>query len=121
MNIPEDDEFSTIDPITCTEPHDLEVYAILDMTNQSSQFSLTAPYPGDMALYEAALDACLDPFARYVGSEYEFSTLWIDAFTPTVEGWREFDDREVQCVLLQLNDDLTDVVKSSRSFRNSGL
>lgn len=121
MDIPEDDEFSTIDPIDCTEPHDLEIFAVLDMSTQSSLFSVAAPYPGDMELYEASLDACLEPFEPYVGSEYELSKLWIDAFTPTVEGWEEFDDREVQCVLLQLNDDLTDVVKSDRSFRNSGL
>jgi len=37
-----------------------------------------------------------------------------------VEGWEEFDDREIQCVLLQLNPSLTDIVRSSRSFRSSG-
>lgn len=121
MDIPEGDEFSTIDPIDCAEPHDLEVYAVLDIATQSSEFAVTAPYPGDNPLYEAALEYCLEPFEAYVGSEYELSTLWIDAFTPTVEGWEEFDDREIQCVLLQLNPELTDIVKSNRSFRNSGL
>ena len=120
LDMPEDDIFNSVDTIDCTEPHDLEVYAMVDMARTSSDFSTIAAYPGDFELYEAALDECLIEFETYVGVDYVDSVLYVDAFTPTIEGWEEFDDREVQCVLLQLNESLTDIIKSRRSFKNSG-
>lgn len=120
LDMPEDDVFNTVDTVDCNDAHDLEVYAMVDMASVSIDFSAIAAYPGDFELYDAALDECLNEFESYVGIDYPNSVLYVDAFTPTVEGWEEFDDREVQCVLLQLDAELTDIVKSSRSFRNSG-
>jgi hypothetical protein len=120
LDTPEDDIFNSVETIDCNEAHDLEVYAMVDMGRLGSEFSVVADYPGDFVLYDAALDECLNEFDAYVGVDYANSVLYVDAFTPTVEGWEEFDDREIQCVLLQLNASLTDVVKSNRSFRNSG-
>ena len=120
LNTPEDDVFYGFDPIDCTEPHDLEVFALIDLSVVSSEFSTTAPYPGDDAVYDAAIDECWDEFERYVGVPYEDSVLFMDAFTPTLEGWGEFDDRIANCVVFEVNASQTEIVKSSTSLRNAG-
>ena len=47
------------------------------------------------------------------------SVLFMDAFTPTVEGWNEVDDRVVNCVVFEVNDSQTEIVKSTISLRNA--
>lgn len=124
MDIPEDDEFSSIDPIDCADPHDLEVFAIIDMATVSSEYSVGAVFPGGDSLYFAAVDECIgEPFTSYVGSPYDSfdfteTVLWVDAFTPTIEGWEEFNDREVQCVVLELDTVSSNVIKTTGSLRN---
>ena len=120
LNTPQDDVFYEIDPIECTEPHDLEVFALVDLSTVSSEFSTAAPYPGDDAVYDAALGECESEFQRYVGVAYLDSVLYMDAFTPTFEGWEEVDDRIANCVLFEVNADATAMVKSSTSLRNAG-
>ena len=123
LDTPEDDVFDVffeIDPINCTEAHDLEVFAIVDLSTVSSEFSLAAPYPGDDAVYDAALNACYDRFEGYVGMPYEESVLFMDAFTPTLEGWNEVEDRVANCVLFEVNASQTEIVKSTQSLRNAG-
>lgn len=120
LNTPEDDVFYEIDPIDCTEEHDLEVFALIDLSTVGSEFSLTASYPGDDAVYDAAINECWDEFERYVGVPYEDSVLFMDAFTPTLEGWNEVDDRIANCVLFEVNASQTEIVKSTFSLRNAG-
>ena len=120
LNTPEEDVFFEIDPIDCTEEHDLEVFALVDLSAVSSEFSLGAAYPGDDPVYETAFDECWDRFESYVGMEYEQSVLYIDAFTPTFEGWTEVDDRVVNCVVFEVNADQTEIQKSTSSLRNAG-
>lgn len=119
LDTPEEDVFYEIDPIDCSEEHDLEVYALVDMSTVSSEFSSVAAYPGDDYVYEAAFNACWDEFEAYVGMPYEDSVLYIDAFTPTLEGWNEVDDRIVNCVVFEVNADQSDIVKSTTSLRNA--
>lgn len=120
LNTPEDDVFFEIDPIDCTEPHDLEVFALVDLSSVSPDFAIAASYPGDELVYESAIDECYDEFERYVGIPYEDSVLYMDAFTPTLEGWQEVDDRIANCVLFEVNADQTDIVQSRTSLRGSG-
>lgn len=119
LNTPEEDVFYEIDPIECTERHDLEVFALIDLSTLSPDFSTAAAYPGDDAVYEAAYDACWDEFEPYIGMPYEESVLYIDAFTPTFEGWSEVDDRIANCVVFEVNADQTEIIKSSQSLRNA--
>lgn len=86
LNTPEDDIFYEIDPIDCAEAHDLEVFALVDLSTLGSEFSTVASYPGDDAVYEAAFNACQSEFEPFVGVDYMESALYIDAFTPTFEG-----------------------------------
>lgn len=125
MNVPEGDEFSSIDPIDCNDPHEVEVFAIIDMSTVSSEYAIGTSYPGD-DVYFAALDECsADPFESYVGIPYASlaesdTVLWVDAFTPTLEGWQEFDDREVQCVLIEFDLTTNEIVQNRGSYRGSG-
>lgn len=119
FNWPEDDVFFEIDPISCDATHDIEVYANIDLAGVDPSYSTTAIYPGDQTVYQAALSACLDQFEPYVGMSYDASALYIDAFTPTEEGWNEADDRVVNCVLFQVSADASDILPSSQSMRNA--
>ena len=119
LNTPEDDIFYEIDPIDCSEAHDLEVFALVDLSTVGSEFSVSAGYPGDDAVYEAAINECWEEFERFVGVPYEESVLFMDAFTPTLEGWEEVDDRIANCVVFEVNASQTEIVKSTFSLRNA--
>lgn len=119
MNIPEEDVFSTVDTIDCSEPHDLEVFALVDLSIAGSAFSSVAAYPGDDPVYETAFDLCWDAFEPYVGVPYEDSALYMDAFTPTLEGWDERGDRIANCVLYEVNADATELIQSRNSLRGA--
>lgn len=126
LDFPEKEEFSTYEPIDCTEPHDVEIFAIVDLATVSTDFSPGTPYPGDNPVFFTALDVCSgEPFESYVGVPYRSissadTLLTVFAFTPTLEGWQEFDERRVQCVLFQQDSAGTQVVKSVGSFRGAG-
>ncbi len=120
FNLPDETEFYEVDPIDCTEDHEVEVFALIDLSVLSPQFSSVASYPGDDTVYEAAYEACWDEFEPYVGVPYEDSVLWMDAFTPTLEGWSEVDDRVVNCVVFEVNGDASEIVKTDKSLRNAG-
>ncbi len=119
LNMPEEDIFSTIDPLDCSEPHDLEVFALVDLSTVGPEYSSIASYPGDDAVYEAAYNRCWDEFELYVGVPYEESVLYLDVFTPTFEGWDERGDRIANCVLFEVNADASEIIKSNRSLRNA--
>ncbi|MGA9594739.1 MAG: septum formation family protein [Acidimicrobiia bacterium] len=126
LNFPEKDEFSRFQPIDCTETHELEVFAIIDMATVSKDYSVGTAYPGDNTLFFAALDACSGaPFESYVGVPYgdtgtADTTLGVFAFTPTIEGWRELDERRVQCVVFQQDSSNGQMIPSTRSLEGSG-
>ena len=120
LDLPEDDVFFEVDPIECTEAHDLEVFALVDLSVVSADFSMAASYPGDTAVYDAAYEACWDAFEPYIGVPYEESRLYMDAFTPTLEGWDEVDDRIANCVVFQVNADASDIEKSTYSLKDIG-
>lgn len=120
FNLPEETEFYEVDPIDCAEPHEVEVFSLVDLSLISTDFSSVASYPGDDAVYEAAYNACWEEFEAYVGFPYEDSVLWMDAFTPTLEGWNEVDDRIANCVVFEVNADASEIVMSSGSLRGAG-
>lgn len=123
LNIPEEDVFYEIDPIECSEAHELEVFAIVDLANEPSDvtmdidFSLSAVYPGDDAVTEAAFAACYDRFEGYVGTPYEESVLYMDVFTPTFEGWTEVDDRIANCLVFEVDANAEAIVMSTGSLQ----
>jgi hypothetical protein len=89
------EEISSIDGVPCSEPHDNEVYALVNLTQAS--------FPGEEAMESLAFEACLKKFEAFVGKDYESSSLDIFPIYPTRESWNELDDREVVCALYDLD------------------
>ncbi len=89
------EEISSIAGVPCSEPHDNEVYALVNLTQAS--------FPGEEAIEGLAFDACLAKFESFVGKDYESSQLDIFPIYPTRESWNELDDREVVCALYDLD------------------
>lgn len=119
MNVPEQDEFFEVDTIDCAELHDIEIFAVIDLSDVSAEFSSSSFYPGDDAVIGAAFESCLEPFESYVGQEYETSTLYMDVFTPTIEGWNEVDDRTINCFVFDVNADQSDLKQTTGSLRGA--
>ena len=82
---------SDIPTVPCTESHDYEVYAEFDID--------LATFPGDDEIYRLADEGCLAPFGVYVGMPFETSTLDYSYYVPTQDGWDNYDDRSVSCIL----------------------
>lgn len=111
LDWPADDVFTATQSIPCYQLHDIEIYAIVALPNTRS-----APYPGDDAVYEAALDTCLGEFEPSFGVPYDESEIYIDAFTPTRAGWDQGADRTVDCVAFHVDAAGTGIVKTSSSL-----
>ena len=80
--------------VPCSEPHDNEVYAVVDLAGGAED-----SYPGDIAMYEIAIGECLGRFNLYVGISYLDSWLAADPILPRRSSWERDGDREVVCFL----------------------
>lgn len=83
-------EISELPLVDCEEPHDNEVYAVVDLDD--------GDFPGDDAALRDAQDVCLDAFEPYVGASYATSELLATWIVPTEGSWSD-GDRAVVCVL----------------------
>jgi hypothetical protein len=100
-----------IDPVDCAEPHDYEAIGTVEVPGST--------YPGDDPVWETAVTRCISThFTSYVGIDYADSVWWIDAFTPTAEGWDD-GDRTANCVVFQPNAAQTDIAPQTGSARGS--
>jgi hypothetical protein len=81
---------------SCESPHLYEVYAAFDIPGDI--------YPGDEEVSTAATDGCLERFEPFVGEPYETSILDISFLTPTLESWTLGDDREVLCMVVNVDE-----------------
>ena len=99
-------ELGEVDGVPCTDPHDNEVYALVDLDLSS--------YPGQEQISDLAAIACLDRFQDFVGREYETSILDFYWMFPTRESFAD-QDREVVCSMYHM-----DGLKLSGSMRGSG-
>ena len=99
-----EEEISSLPGVPCSQPHDNEVYAVFDVS--------LGEYPdSEDAMFEHALEQCLDRFAGFVGIAYESSELDILTLYPTPESWAR-NDREVVCAVYDMNN--TQLVGSAR-------
>jgi hypothetical protein len=91
--------FDSVDARPCADPHDMEVFAILEYPSVSG-----TSYPGDDALTEWGFDKCFDGFHSYIGAPYrEVPDVDITIFWPSEDGWSE-DDRTVHCLMVAYED-----------------
>ena len=93
--------------VPCTDPHDNEVYALVDVDLQE--------YPGDDAMSDLAMQRCMEQFASFVGRDYESSSLDIFTMQPSRESFSA-NDREVVCAVYDM-----DFNKLEGSVRGSAL
>jgi len=88
-------EITSLPGVPCSEPHDNEVYAVIELT--------TTTFPQGEAMSEMAFDSCLDRFESFVGLDYDSSTLDILTLYPTEDSWNIQNDREVVCAVYDMN------------------
>ena len=87
-------EVSSVAGVPCTEPHDNEVFAIFDVSVES--------YPDGDGMSELAFNSCLKRFERFVGKDYQSSSLDILPMYPTLQSWKQRNDREVICAVYDM-------------------
>ena len=87
-------EVASLPGVPCAEPHDNEVYAVIDLGITS--------YSGDEAVAELAFDKCLAKFETWVGRDYESSDLDILTLTPTSESFSS-SNRDVVCAVFNVD------------------
>jgi hypothetical protein len=79
------------DVVPCDQPHDEEVY--YEITMDDGEFSEEA--------VDAASQECIgDAYTTFVGITYDESALEVFPITPTKDTWDGYDDRIVQCVIV---------------------
>ncbi|PFG34935.1 septum formation family protein [Sanguibacter antarcticus] len=83
------DTVETVPTVPCSEPHDSEAFAVMDLP--------AGDFPGNDAIDIAADDFCYDEFTAFVGIAWDDSTLDYFPLTPLEEGWNQLDDRQVLC------------------------
>ena len=91
FNETDDEIVSDVPTIDCTLPHDYEVYAEFDIDRSN--------WPGDDEIFTLADQGCYDPFTGYVGLALEDSTLDYTYYVPTEDGWNDYDDHAVSCII----------------------
>lgn len=91
-DIAEGGVLTELDAVPCTEPHEAEAYASIDMDE--------GDYPGDETVQAQADEACLAEFETFVGLPYDDSELFSTYLTPTEESWAE-GDREILCFVYE--------------------
>ena len=99
------DVVSDIPTVPCTDAHDYEVFADFEID--------LANYPGDDEVSRLADEGCYAPFGTYVGTAFENSSLDFSFYTPTKDGWNNYDDRLVSCILFDPAGELVGSVAGS--------
>lgn len=92
----ESTEISSVPEVECSEPHDNEVFAVIDYTESDV-------YPGTEEMRDIGTGLCIEQFDEYVGLAYLESDLDVFAITPSQSSWDEDNDREVICALFNLD------------------
>ena len=87
-------EVDTLAGVPCADPHDNEVYAVMNVD--------LPEYPGDDAMGDIAYEKCLEHFPKFVGKDYESSSLDFYPMYPSSDSWSSRDDREVVCSLYDM-------------------
>jgi len=89
------EEVANLDIVDCAEPHDNELYHTFDLTGDV--------YPNADDMEFMAQSGCIAAFEEYVGTDYWSSSLDIGWLSPSPESWEQLDDREIACVLYDMN------------------
>lgn len=111
-------ELTEMTVVPCDEPHEMEVFALLDFDSPAGASQTGAAgstFPGDAPLKDFADGACAGAFADYVGVDYRDSRLFFTYLVPSARSWEADGDRTVTCVITTTGEPL------DRSVAGSGL
>src|SRR5690606_17849935 len=83
-------ELSEVTTVPCEQPHELEVFALVDFPEQGGSGATQAgsTFPGDAMLKDFADGACAAEFATYVGIDYRDSELFFTYLVPSARSWQ---------------------------------
>ena len=109
LNDPGGEIVTDVDPISCDEPHEFEMIGSVKIPGES--------FPGGET-FDLAVDRCIPLFEDYVGVAYTDSIWWLNAFTPTEEGWEQ-GDRIANCLVFQFDAD-REIIPVTGSARGDG-
>lgn len=82
---PETDGGATFEVVTCTGPHDAEVFGVANVRDANGNH--TWRFPGAQVVTEQADNFCPTAFSDYVGSSPETSELQVAMIVPGEETW----------------------------------
>ncbi|MEA3501550.1 MAG: septum formation family protein, partial [Actinomycetota bacterium] len=112
FDIGERGEIYDVPMVDCSELHDAELFATVQIDG------LGSTYPGYDPINEWVFAVCESRFPAYVGQPYRESPYWIETLVPTEDGWSE-GDRIGMCTVVLVDEDL-DVRKSLGSAKGWG-
>jgi Septum formation len=101
------EEVGEVPLVECAEPHDNEVYAVINVDGEA--------FPGEIAIQEQADEVCFDAFDPFVGLDYQSSVLDFGWLVPTADSW-DMGDRVVACFVYRL-----DLAQVSGTLENSSI
>jgi hypothetical protein len=84
-------DLAEVPTVSCDEPHDSELYAIVSATD--------GPYPGVDTLVSEGQDKCQVVFAEFVGIDFRSSLLDYHFYYPTPSSWSQ-GDRSIYCMVI---------------------
>ncbi|MEM7340294.1 MAG: DUF4190 domain-containing protein [Actinomycetota bacterium] len=92
---------SASDVVPCAQSHTAEYIGFFDLSYPDG-----AAYPGVDEVFTEGLDRCVEIFDSYTGTDY-YENLELDVLVeyPQSRGWSLFDDREVGCFVVNINED----------------
>ena len=90
-------EVESVEGLPCDQPHSYEVYHAFNLSEGDGTF------PGDDAVGTAADEGCYQAFEPFVGLSYQESTYDFLTLVPTEGSWDGLDDREVLCLIANLD------------------
>ena len=89
-NTPLSADLTEVPTVSCNEPHDSELYAIVTVEE--------GIYPGVDDLVEAGQTKCQAVFADFVGIDFRSSSLDFHFYYPTPSSWAQ-GDRSIFCLV----------------------
>lgn len=105
-------EVTSFEAIPCDEPHTGEVVLVAH-----DHFADLDEFTSVSDLADQGAQPCITALNEYTGTDYDTSAFDVIPLVPTAGSWDTIDDRELVCIGVTLNDEMSDVVETSASIR----
>jgi hypothetical protein len=107
FNEPSEDVVSDVPSVPCAEPHDYEIFGVVDHPAGSGE-----AYPGTADIEAVVNTECAALFEPFVGTPYTDSALFIYYLAPGEDSWAD-GDREILCALFKSEEKLEGSMQGS--------